>query len=255
MVNHVNAGSIFNLAGTIKRRTYLFGAATATAGLVALSLTAPCSPVMAMPHTSLPIQQPPRGKGGRRQKRGSLLSDAEAISSDQGGASMPYPPRVQAILEYIEGSLSELKLIGSTAMYYEPSRELGNMPLPDVVRGLTPEDVLPPPPPPSEAARPGSDTLPPSSSTKRSPSSKDRIGGMPPSLNPGSSPLTSAVMDPRDRGPLLDATARGHFARVIAALLYVATGGLDHAHNLVSQRGRAEGEALRKIICQQIPVL
>lgn len=64
---------------------------------------------------------------------------------------------------------------------YEPTQAL-QVPLPEVIQGLTVEDVLPegsPAKPAPEAAQ--------------------------------------------------------HFARTVAALLYVAVGGLDHAHNLVGQ--------------------
>ena len=82
------------------------------------------------------------------------------------------------------------------------------MSLPDAVRGLSAEDVLPAviPPQPRTVAK-----------HSRGAGIADGSGG-------GSGVGSVKVSDP---------ATRLHYARVVAALAYVATGGLDHAHNLV----------------------
>jgi len=98
-------------------------------------------------------------------------------------ATMSYSDRVTDILEYVERHPID---VTSGKMFYVPTRELDPTRLPDVVEGLTPEEVM---------------------------LEKGKSGGR-------------VNSDPVSKG-------EEHMAEVTTAMLYLACGGMDEAHNLV----------------------
>ena len=157
---------------------------------------------------------------GRRRPSRAVVNDASAderacqeqgTTNLAGPSSSPLPvlplppqcsPRLAAVITHLEEHPPDLfPDTGGMPMYYEPTRELSAMHLPDVVRGLTADEVLPVPP-----------------STRQEVVAGDGGSG-------------AVAMG----GSAAAAASRQHFARVVAALAYVATGGLDHAHNLVGR--------------------
>ncbi|PNH08206.1 hypothetical protein TSOC_005291 [Tetrabaena socialis] len=107
----------------------------------------------------------------------SAPAPAGARPKGHAAAAPHYPPRVQAVVEYVEANPARLQ---SIPMMYDA--DVAQSHLPPVVQGLTPEDVLP----------------------------------------------------PQQQRHAVDPLAAEHYARVVAGLLYVACGGLDQAHNLVT---------------------
>ena len=220
------AGASFHRPGNLPSRPTWRSAAAVVAG----ALMAAAAPQRAAHAANAPPPLAPR-RHGRPQSPSapcastgvstrSGLRDGTAADggNHEGGSSnvadplqeppppLPFPPRMQAVLDFIARSRPSPMQPGSIQMYYDPTRELGAMPLPESVRGLTSEDVMP------EAVC----VLP------------DAVQqGLPGAGRGGTASNASSAT--ASSSP----AARRDFASTVAALLFVSCGGLDHAHNLV----------------------